>query len=106
MKAADKLPPEAFLEPEKFLRTPHDTPKADAEAKKRGLEVGHNASEFHIAINSIWSAHMKDNGHMQSYECLGYHQSTASFMRGILESGVSVYVHRWNEKHITHTKIQ
>ena len=64
------------------------------EARAKGLKTGQDATEFHIAVNSVWSTTNKDGSSTFAYERLGYHANTAYFFQGILESGVEIIDHR------------
>lgn len=59
-----------------------------------GLKTGREAREIHLSIKGVWSARMKNGSSIQSYEGIGYHASTASLLRGFLDSGAPIIVHR------------
>lgn len=73
---------------------------------KSGLEVGQKSTEIHIAVNSVWSARGKDGGHTSSYEGIGYHACTADLLRGFIDSGCKIIVHRDNDDGHGQTVIQ
>jgi hypothetical protein len=73
---------------------------------QHGLDIGRNASSVHIAVNSTWSARMKDGASLSSYEGIGYHACTADLLRGFIDSGVRIVVHRLTPDDITDTVIQ
>lgn len=94
------LPALAYLSPEMF-RTSFDAWHVNAGTNKSkqyldGLKTGQDSIEIHIAINSVWSARLKNGGHLSSYEGIGYHACTADLLRGFLDSGCKIVVHRDN----------
>jgi hypothetical protein len=78
----------------KKWRTPMDTEQGGKDAYDRGMRTGSGLAEFHISIGGVWSGSTMSGGHCQSYETLGYHANTAEFMRGVIESGVTIVDHR------------
>jgi len=99
------LPAEALLQPELFA-SPLDALSNAAYAAEqyaKGLETGRNADAIHIAVNNVWSAAMKDGASLSSSEKIGYHAHTAELLRGFLDSGCPIIVHRVTPDRITHT---
>lgn len=97
----EDLKPEDFLRPLQTLVTPWPLDSTNT-AKKlnflRGLETGKQAKHVFVATNNVWSASMKDGGHLSSYEKLGYHAGTAYFFFGLLKSGCPITVYRKGRK--------
>lgn len=90
------LPPEAYLRPENFI-TAWSGDKDRALCAKRyqeGLALGTQIRCFNVCANGTWSADMLDGGYMSSYEGIGYHAGSSEFLRGILDSGVTVRIYR------------
>ena len=92
MTDLEKLPPEAFLDPENF-KTPLDTNQYGSEQCDKGLLIGSKSKAIHIGINNVWSAEYK-NSYFQSYEKIGFHSNTSDLLRGFLESNTKIIVHR------------
>lgn len=93
------LPPTAYLTPETF-RTSFDALNAqrgyDAEQYAKGIKIGGLATAVYVTIRGSWAATMKDGSSMTSYETIGHHANTADLLRGFLDSGVAIYVWRWD----------
>lgn len=97
-KTLSSLPAEAYLNSERFVTAfdaMHKNRDTAARQYQHGMDVGKRANRVHIAVNSVWSASMKDGGSLQSYEGIGYHACTADLLRGFLDSGVTIVVHRY-----------
>lgn len=57
----------------------------EQEQHTKGLEIAETATEFHIAVNGVWSTTNKTGSHTQSYERLGYHSCTYHLVMGLIE---------------------
>lgn len=92
-----KFTAEDFLSPEKFRSGwPADGGDYGAKQYAKGLQVGKDAVKIAVAVNDVWSANMKDGGHLSSCEKLGYHAGTSELLRGFLDSGAKIVVYREN----------
>lgn len=69
----------------------------------KGWKFGKECEEINIALNGTFSVKMKD-GSFTSNEIIGYHAGTSELLRGFLESGAPIYVHR--ESQINGNKIE
>ena len=98
----EEMSAEMFLKPEQYLSSALDgwdkRPDAKKLAYEKGLKTGREATKFSVAVNNVWSCDCKNGGFLSSYEKLGYHAHTASFFRGVLDSGCPVYVYRRGRK--------
>lgn len=93
-----RLPAEAYLDPDNF-RTPTDGwPKAGyAEAQyAKALEMGRAGGTLHISVGSTWSFAHANGAHTTAYEGIGYHSCTHDLLRGFLDSGCGITVHRFD----------
>lgn len=63
----------------------------------RGVETARESTEVCIALNGTWSSKLKNGGSCTSYEKLGYHSGTKSFIEGVL-SVTECPVYRFKEK--------
>jgi len=92
-----QVPAADYLEPERF-RTEWESmfpfENRHREQYKYGLKVGSEADVVFIGYSSIWSAKLKSGVHLQSFEGIGYHAFTADLLRGFLDSGVKIVIHR------------
>jgi len=65
---------------------------------ERGFQQGVEAERVSIAVNNVWSASIAArpgcSTSVQSYERIGYHAGSASFLAGVLNSGCPVTVYR------------
>jgi hypothetical protein len=94
------MPARDFLDPSKFVTESDARNKArgyDAEQYAKGLEIGKNAKTIYISCGSVWSAELKSGSSLLSYEGIGYHACTADLLRGFLDSGCAIIVHRLTE---------
>ena len=98
------MPADAFLNPDNF-RTGFDTPALASEQYEKGKKIGTEYKEVHISASSTWGAN-KPNTALSSYEGIGYHAGTADLLKGFLDSGVAIFVHRWDGNKLTETKIK
>lgn len=102
-----------FYYPERFI-TSFDTVDGGDRQLIKGMKIGKESYEIHIAINDVWSAVTKPQapfshftpGHMQSYEKLGYHANTCDLLRGFIASGCKLIVHRSIDGKVIATEIQ
>jgi hypothetical protein len=94
-KELNALPPETFLDQDKFV-TDWDTinPHKATEQYNKGVEIGQKADSIFIAADGTWGASMKDKSSLTSYEGIGYHAHTASLLKGFLASGAKIIVYR------------
>ncbi|RPJ40128.1 MAG: hypothetical protein EHM35_00550 [Planctomycetaceae bacterium] len=105
------LSPETYLAWEQF-DTPFDgyTPNVvrdlASEQYTKGLRYGQDATMIHIAVNGTWSTETKTGGCLSSCEGIGYHACTKDLLRGFLDSGTPITVHRWNGSEVTHSLIK
>lgn len=88
------------------LKTQWDSPESDQEQYAEGLRLGAEMEYISISINGVWGGRTKDGASIQSYEKIGYHRSTGALMRGFLDSGVAVFVYRYDGSCLTEYKIQ
>lgn len=91
------LPPEAYLDPERF-RTEWDDPDGAYAAQQyaEGLKISRQAETVCIACNGTWTARMRAGGVTTSYEGIGYHSCTADLLRGFLDGPAPLVVYRWS----------
>lgn len=90
-----ELPAEAYLDPSRFNNGFDDAhPRIGAENYEKGLKTGRAAKTIHIAVNSVWGASMLDGSSISSYTGIGYHTGTAGLLRGFIDSGCEILVHR------------
>jgi hypothetical protein len=105
----NKLPPEAFLHPEKFV-TEYDSwaGNEDLPEKKyqEGLKVSNESVEVGICENGTWYACGANGSYTTSYEGIGYHAGTSSLLKGLLAGKAKFVVHRWNGERGTRTCIK
>ena len=97
------LQPEDYLHPEKFV-TPYDGTAYATQQYAKGLEIGENYQQVHIATNGVWGA-SKPNESVSSYEIIGYHSCTADLLQGFIDSRCTLIVHRWDGNKIKATVI-
>lgn len=91
--------PEAFLRGDNF-QTDRDT--RDLEPFKKGLQIGHDADEIHIAINGTWIANMKDGRAHSTHERIGITPDSRWLYQGLLDSKVPIIVHRMQNGKMKH----
>lgn len=105
-----ELPAAAYLEWENF-RTPFDV-LGDEMAQKqyvKGLKYGKKSKQakggagaVQIRADGTWGCDLpatlpgSAGGYVSSYEGIGYHRATADLLRGFIDSGARIVVHRWN----------
>ena len=87
-----------FLTPAKFTASEVWPAWANfaAEQYQRGLELAQKW-EIHISANDVWGGYRKDakgSSDLSSYEKIGYHSGTGELLRGFLDSGRPIFVHR------------
>lgn len=89
------LPAKAFLLPNNFVLS-SDARQQEycREQYKTGLQAGKDAKMIFITYGSTWAATMKSGSYLTSYEGIGYHAGTADLLRGFLDSGCPIVVHR------------
>ncbi len=98
-KEIESLPPFAYLNHSKFksdfdgLSTEEDLKKLNESQFDKGWKFGKECEEINIALNGTFSVKMKDSSYT-SDEIIGYHAGTSELLRGLLESGAPIYVHR------------
>ncbi len=98
------LQPEDYLHPEKFA-TEYDTkPDSAKQHYEKGLEIGENYHQVHIATNGVWGA-SKPNETVSSYEIIGYHACTKDLLQGFIDSRCTLIVHRWDGNKVKATVI-
>lgn len=100
----EALPAKAYLDPSLFVTGWGKSERLATEQYEKGLSVGREFDEVHIAVNGVWGA-SKPGSHLSSSEKIGYHAATDDLLRGFLDSGVAIIVHRWHGK-ITTTRIK
>lgn len=104
----EKLPAEAYLNPENFY-TDWDamhSPARHAEKMQEGYNVGKSALTVSFDHRGVWGATLRNGGCVTSYEGIGYHALTSDFLAGILASKCRVVVYRRDaEGHDTATVI-
>jgi len=66
----------------------------DQDNFERGVKTGNEAESVSIAVNNVWGARMKNGGHCSSYEKIGYHAGSVSFLLGIVSTHCPVHVYR------------
>lgn len=59
------------------------------EQYQKGLDIGKRARKVYV-LNGVWSAALRDGGHLHSCEKIGYHRSTRELLKGFIDSGVEV----------------
>ena len=94
----EKLPAEAYLNPDNF-RTEWDkmhSPAREAERKQEGYDLGLSAEYVSISTRSVWGAKIDAATSVCSYEGIGYHAMTWAFLSGVLASKCPIHVHRYN----------
>jgi hypothetical protein len=123
----ENLPPEAYLDPKNFVS---DYDHIEVKSKKhpnmtfaqeqylKGLEYGKDFKIIHINPRSVWNAgafnsedkipdHIEYNKSVLcSSEGIGYHRDTSEVLRGFLDSGAKIVVHRYTEQGIKATVIK
>lgn len=104
----EALPPEAYLDASLFKTTMDGYPPLDYAGKQyqNGLDIGRSAKHVSISIRSVWGAELKTGAHVSSAEGIGYHACTSDLLRGFLDSGVSIIVHRLVKGEVQATKIK
>lgn len=92
------LPPEAYLDHRNFVTALDAAPGPEYAERQyqHGLNYGKDGGTLAISARGVWSARTP-NGHVQSYEGIGYHSCTAELLRGFLDSGCPILVYRWGE---------
>lgn len=102
------LPPEAFLDPNKFRHAADMLPEPGYKVQQfqHGKEISDGAKAIHISANSVWSADMKNGSYISSSEGIGYHSCTGDLLAGFLAGSAAIVVHRWNGKRFTETTIR
>ena len=87
-----------FLTPAKFVASEvwPAPAKFAAEQYQKGLELAQKW-EIHISANDTWGGSRKDakgSSDLSSYEKIGYHSGTGELLKGFLDSGHPIFVHR------------
>jgi hypothetical protein len=103
----EKLPAEAFLNPNNFT-TDWDkmSPGYAEEQYQTGLKYGKECSKITISERGVWGGTLKNGGYLSSYEGIGYHSCTSHLLKGFLDSGVEIHVYRRVNDKVTCTKIK
>lgn len=104
-------PASDYLNPDNFVTASDKFPENIArnlaqQQFETGKKYGDDAKEVHISVRSVWSASLKNGGHVSSYEGIGYHAGTADLLRGFLASSAKVIVHRRCDDGLTETVIK
>lgn len=103
------LPPEAYLDPSRFV-TSYPLERSEdylAQRRQEGLEVATTYKEVHISIYGSWSAaHGPRGGSLSASETIGWHVATAALLEGFLAGTASIIVHRFADGKITETVIK
>ncbi len=105
----ENLRPFSYLDYSKFesefdkLSTDKDLKELKQSQYDKGWKFGKECEEINIALNGTFSVKMKDSSYT-SNEVIGYHAGTSELLRGFLESGAPIYVHR--ESSLNGNKIQ
>jgi len=89
------LDPMCFRYPRMF-QADHDTELGNQKQYERGLEVGRESEYVTICKDGTWSARSLEGVITTSYERIGYHSGTAALLQGFLDSGVEMYVDRYD----------
>lgn len=95
----ENLRPFSYLDYSKFesefdkLSTDKDLKELRQSQYDKGWKFGKECEEINIALNGTFSVKMKDSSYT-SNEIIGYHAGTSELLRGLLESGAPIYVHR------------
>lgn len=89
----------SFLYPEMFGTSFDVDINKRRENYERGLKTGEECTKVWVSANGTWGGDTKNGGIITSYEGIGYHAYTADFWRGILNSGVPVYIFRFDENY-------
>ena len=88
---------EDFLTPAKFVASEVWPASAEfsAEQYQKGLEMS-KEWEIHISAKDSWGGvSRKDKGSsLSSYAKIGYHSGSGSLLKGFLDSGYPIFVHR------------
>lgn len=103
----NRMKPVEFLNANTFV-TGYDRPDYGQEQYAKGLRIASESREVGVSANGTWYAVSKDGkGYTISYEGIGYHANTANLLRGFLDSGVPVVIHRYVDgAGYTETKIK
>ena len=103
------LPPEAYLEPERFVSPLDALLPADAPYRAEQFATGKRTSDENDAVildwTGVWSA-IRKNGYTTSYERIGYHSGTVELLRGFLAGTAEILVHRLRDGKSTTTIIR
>jgi len=89
----EALPPEAFLDPDRF-RTEHDDPDDADEQYQKGLETSRKSESVGIAEGGTWLAKTPTGGLVTTTEGIGYYPNTADLLRGFLDGPAPVIIYR------------
>jgi hypothetical protein len=97
----NNLPANSFLNPNLFATLadtfPENITNGYAEKQyQKALDTAKDAEYFTISAKSTWGAVMKSGGILSSCEGIGYHACTKDLLRGMLDSGLPIYVYRYN----------
>jgi hypothetical protein len=102
----EAMSPESYLNPDLF-KTGWDTPELDKQQYAEGLKQAEGLQYLTIGYNGCWGGFTKNCGSLTSYERIGYHASTAALLKGFLDSGIPIFVYRWEHgQPITQVKIK
>lgn len=103
------LPPEAYLEPERFVSPLDALLPADSPYRVEQFATGKRTSDDNdvVIIDStgVWSA-TRANGYTTSYERIGYHSGTVELLRGFLAGTAEIRVLRRRDGETTSTIIR
>ena len=70
------------------------SPEQAENSYHKGLVEGPTFQAVTIATNNVWGADCKNGSSLSSYEKIGYHAGSVSYIKGILDSGCPVRVYR------------
>lgn len=105
----ENLRPFAYLNHSKFesefdsLSSSQDLKELRQNQYDKGWKFGKECEEINIALNGTFSVKMIDSTYT-SNEIIGYHAGTSELLRGLLESGAPIYVHR--ESNVNNNQIE
>lgn len=98
----------SFLNPDNF-KSPMDQFSNSEYALEQynfGLKIGKDAKKINISINNVWNATDKDGVNTASAEKIGYHAFTSALLKGFLDSGAPITVHRDTDNGIKSIEIR
>lgn len=90
---ATKININDFRSPLESLMAPEKREDYAAKRRAEGAKLA-PTHVMHVAGNGVWSARHK-NGHVDSYEKIGYHTCAEQLLQGFLEAGGKCLFHNF-----------